>query len=85
MGLRKSSYVVLPERRPDKRSGESWPAILRRWFVKCPRCGEVWLVAGARENDRHVCKGCGHGFDIRFPAVPEDELPPVGRGAREYQ
>jgi transposase-like protein len=45
---------------------ERWPAMLRRWLVECPRCAEVWLVVGARENDRHVCKDCGHGFVVRF-------------------
>ena len=85
MDLRNSRYVVLPERRPAKRPGESWPAILRRWFVECPRCGEVWLVVGARENDSHVCKGCGHGFEIRFPVLPEDEPSEPVVAAREHQ
>ena len=80
MGLRKSKYVVLPEVRPIKRGDESWSKILRRWFVECPQCGEVWLVVGARENDRHVCKSCGRGFEIRFPVTPKDELSPVGCG-----
>ena|ERR687887_10959 len=80
MALRGNRYVVLTEDGPVKRAGESWSAVLRRWLVECPRCSEVWLVVGARENDRHVCKGCGHGFAIRFPVAPEDELSPVGHG-----
>ena len=80
MMLSKSRNAVVPEGRPVRRRGESWPEILRRWFVECPQCGEVWLVAGARENDRHVCKGCGHGFAIRFPVAPQDAPPPPGRG-----
>lgn len=50
------------------RAKVGWPEILRRWFVRCPRCSEVWLVVGARDDDRHVCKGCGHGFVIRLSA-----------------
>lgn len=52
-----------------RRRGEGWPAMLRRWLVKCPRCAQVWLVVGARENDRHVCKGCGHAFVVSLPAA----------------
>lgn len=85
MGLRKSKYVVLPEGRPVMRSGESWSEILRRWFVECPQCAEVWLVVGARENDHHVCKGCGHGFAIRFPVAPEDDLSKSVVAAREHR
>ena len=80
MMLSKSRYVVLPESRPVKRGDESRSEILRRRFVECPQCAEVWLVVGARENDRHVCKGCGHGFAIRFSDAPEDDPSPVGRG-----
>ncbi len=82
MGLRKSKYVVVPQVRPVRRGGESWSKILRRWFVECPRCAEVWLVVGARENDRHVCKGCGHSFVITLPVTPKDEQSPVSRGGR---
>ena len=80
MVLSKSRYVVLPESRPVKRGLESRSETIRRRFVECPQCAEVWLVVGARENDRHVCKGCGHGFAVRFPEAPEDGLSPVGRG-----
>jgi len=52
-----------------------WPEILRRWFVRCPRCAEVWLVVGAREDERHVCKGCGHGFPIRLTAGQAGDTP----------
>lgn len=83
MGLRKSKYVVLPESRPVKRVDESWSEILRRWFVECPQCAQVWLVVGARENDRHVCKSCGHGFAIRFLVAPKEGLPRSVVAARE--
>jgi rRNA maturation endonuclease Nob1 len=49
--------------------------MLRRWFVRCPRCAEVWLVVGAREDDRHVCKGCGHGFVIRLSTEQAGDTP----------
>lgn len=55
-----------------RRGGESWPAMLRRWLVECPRCAAVWLVVGARDNDRHVCKDCGHGFVVRLTPAPAD-------------
>lgn len=57
------------------RSKVGWPEILRRWFVRCPRCAEVWLVVGAREDDSHLCKGCGHGFVIRLLAELAGDAP----------
>lgn len=69
MGLKELGQVVSPDEGAGKRRGEGWPAKLRRWLIECPRCAEVWLVVGARENDRHVCKDCGHGFAIRLSAL----------------
>lgn len=61
MALPENKYIVLPEVRSEgKRPFE----ILRRWLVQCPQCSEVRLVVGARENDRYVCKNCGHTFTI---------------------
>ena len=80
MGLRKIKHAVLPEARPFREGGESRIGMLRRLFVECPQCNEVWLVVGARENDRHMCKGCGHVFDIRFPVTRESELSPASDG-----
>lgn len=81
MGSKEIGYVVMPESEPVKRADGSWSEILRRWFVECPRCAEVWLVVGARENEQHVCKGCGHGFVIRFPITREGGLSePVAAG-----
>lgn len=81
MGSKEIGYVVMPERRPVKRAGGSWSEILRRWLVECPRCAEVWLAVGARENERHVCKGCGNGFAIRLPITQEGGLSePVAAG-----
>lgn len=51
------------------------PEILRRWFVRCPRCAGAWLVVGAREDDRHVCKGCGHDFVIRLSGEQTGDTP----------
>lgn len=62
------------------RANVGWPQILRRRFVRCPRCAEVWLVVGAREDDSHVCKGCGHGFAIRLSAEQAGD-PPTPKGA----
>jgi hypothetical protein len=71
MALEECGYVVLSGGRTRKRAGESWLEILRRWLVQCPKCTEVWLVVGARENDRYVCQDCGHGFAIRFSVTPK--------------
>jgi ribosomal protein S27AE len=68
--MNEPGQVVLPDEGAGRRRKESWPAMLRRWLVECPRCAEVWLVVGARENDRHVCKDCGHGFVVRFLTPP---------------
>ena len=70
MGLDRSGQTALPAEGAERRRVERWPAMLRRWLVECPRCAEVWLVAGARENDRHVCKGCGHSFVVRLSTTP---------------
>lgn len=59
-----------------ERKGESWTEILRRRLVECPRCSEVWLVVGARENDCYICKDCEHSFVIipaRQTALEPDE------------
>lgn len=66
MGASETGYVVLPEGSAGKRAGDRWLELLRRWLVECPQCAVVWLVVGARENDRYICKDCGHGFVIRF-------------------
>ena len=54
--------------------GESRTAALRGHLVDCPRCAAVWLIPGARENDRHVCKDCGAGFVVRFQRETEGGL-----------
>lgn len=38
--------------------------LLRFCQQRCPRCGETWLVSGAKEGDRHICKSCGEHFLI---------------------
>ena len=55
------------ERSSKQQSRESWLEILRRWIVQCPQCAEVHLVVGATENDRYVCKDCGHSFAVNRP------------------
>ena len=75
MALDKSEYVVLSEGNSRKRGRENWAEMLRRWLVECPRCSEVWLVVGARENDRYICKDCGHSFVIRFSGAANDRQP----------
>jgi len=58
-----------------RKRAERWFEVLRRWLVQCPQCSEAWLVVGARENDRYVCKDCGHSFTITFsPATKEGGL-----------
>jgi formylmethanofuran dehydrogenase subunit E len=64
MSLAETKYVVFQEHELKKEATESLPDALRRWLVKCPQCTEVRLVVGARENERYVCKDCGHSFTI---------------------
>jgi rRNA maturation endonuclease Nob1 len=69
MGLEKLGPAVFADEGGGGRSGEGWASILRRWLVECPQCTQVWLIVGARENDRHVCKDCGHGFVLSLSAT----------------
>ncbi|MDQ3684874.1 MAG: hypothetical protein M3430_04650 [Acidobacteriota bacterium] len=41
-----------------------WHAIKRRWTLRCPQCGQTWLVIGARAGDEHKCKSCHYSFVI---------------------
>lgn len=74
MAVPENDYIVLSERTVGKQRGERWFERLRKWLVQCPQCSEVRLVVGAQENDRYVCKDCGHSFTIKFSAVKNDEL-----------
>jgi hypothetical protein len=74
MGRDGTGQVILPGEGTARRKDESWPAKLRRWLVECPQCSQVWLVVGARENDRHVCKDCGHAFVVSLSVAPGAEL-----------
>lgn len=69
MAVPENEYIVLPEVRSEKERDEQWFEILRRWLVQCPECSEVRLVVGARQNDRYVCKDCGHSFTITRSTV----------------
>jgi hypothetical protein len=68
MGLSGKSYVVLSDSLTGKRvsASESWLEMLRRWIIECPQCSEVWLIVGAREGERYVCRDCGHSFAIKL-------------------
>lgn len=65
MTTKSNKYIVLSESNTEKKQGENWREILHRWLVRCPQCQEQWLVIDARENDRYLCKDCGHAFSIK--------------------
>ena len=69
MAVPENEYIVLPEVRNEKEREEQWFEILRRWLVQCPECSQARLVVGARQNDRYVCKDCGHSFNITRSTV----------------
>jgi transposase-like protein len=73
MAVPENDYIVLLKTTAGKQRGERWFERLRKWLVQCPQCSEVRLVVGAQENDRYVCKDCGHRFIIRFSAVTNGE------------
>ncbi len=81
MGRERTGQSIPAGEGTVRRNCESWPAMLRSWLVECPRCSQVWLVVGARENDRHVCKDCGHGFVVSLPATRDGRQAALGRGA----
>jgi transposase-like protein len=85
MALNENRHIVLPRGRFEKRAGESWLEILKRWLVECPQCAQVWLVVGARENERYVCKDCGHSFAIKFSITPSESPQSQVATARERQ
>lgn len=74
MDLAKTKYVVLSQEGLTKQPSQRWLETLRRWLVKCPKCSEVRLVVGARENEPYVCKDCGHNFVIRLSVAEDNEL-----------
>lgn len=72
-----NNYIVPSDSDTEKKTGESWRETVKRWLVRCPQCEGQWLVIGARENDRYVCKDCGHDFVIRLSGASKtdsDEL-----------
>ena len=73
MALPENKYIALSEGRLTTRPEEGWLEILRRWLVQCPECSEVRLVVGAQENDRYVCKDCGHSFAITLSIAAKDD------------
>ena len=81
MGLKQFRQAVRPAERAGRRSAEGWASMLRRWLVECPRCAQVWLVVGAREDERHVCKDCGHDFPLSLSAAGGGREAAVGRSA----
>ena len=72
MAVPENQYIVLPETTDGKKRGERWFEVLRRWLVKCPHCSEVRLVVGAQENDKYVCKDCGHRFTIELSVTAKE-------------
>jgi hypothetical protein len=81
MGLKDIGQSVRPAEGAGRRSGEGWTSMLQRWLVACPQCAQVWLVVGARENDRHVCKDCGHEFVLSPSAAGGGRKAASGRDA----
>ena len=73
MAVPENQHIIPPEALVGKRSGKRWFEVFRRWVVRCPECTEVRLVVGARENDRYVCRDCGHSFIITFPGDKRSE------------
>ena len=71
MGLGRSDYLGLTDTRTRKAGGEGWLEMLRQWLVQCPQCSQVRLVVGAHEDDRYVCKDCGHSFSINRSIAPK--------------
>ena len=65
MGLGPSEHTALTAPETGKSAGETWLGMLKQWLVQCPQCSEVRLVVGAHENERYVCKDCGHSFVIK--------------------
>jgi transposase-like protein len=59
-----SSSTAAQHSRESDGAEQRWLMTLRRWLVQCPRCTEVRLVVGARENDRYQCRQCGRDFTI---------------------
>lgn len=80
MALNKNKYIFLSESSIRRSSGESWLEILQRWSVQCPQCQEIWLVIGAHENDRYVCKNCGHAFAIKLSSARKNVSGEVKQG-----
>lgn len=66
MALTEKEFTVLSGARSDNKPDEGWLETLHRWLVQCPQCSQVRLVVGAQENDRYVCKDCGHSFAIQL-------------------
>jgi hypothetical protein len=81
MSTTSNKYIVLSEGNTEKKQGERWREILERWLVRCPQCQEQWLVIDARENDRYVCKDCGHAFPIRLSVASQTASDEVKRDA----
>lgn len=65
MGFGRAEQIAVTAPDTEKGAGKNWLEMLRQWLVQCPQCGQVRLVVGAHENDRYVCKDCGHGFAIK--------------------
>jgi transposase-like protein len=69
LGLSDISRTAQPTRTGARKK---WREMLKQWVVQCPECDEVRLVVGAHENDRYVCKDCGHRFVIKLSVATND-------------
>ena len=38
------------------------PEVLQGFLLRCPQCGQVWLVGSMRNSNRYQCKSCDHSF-----------------------
>lgn len=52
---------------------------VRKSRLICPGCRQAWLIPGARVNDVHVCKSCGHRFTIETRAAQAPDRLEVSR------
>lgn len=74
MALSGKKYFVLSNSQFSEGPRRNWRESLRRWLVQCPNCSEIRLVVGARDNDKYICKDCGHSFVINRTTVAKENL-----------
>ena len=45
-------------------SAQELSELLKYSILRCPQCGQRWLVGSMLNHDLHQCKSCGHTFRI---------------------